>query len=132
MSSAEEARPAVSASRYRSLSSRGFSGERTTGFGTLGHKDYFGLADAELLVAVLIEDSAGIAAIDSILAIPGIDLVIEGPLICPSPLACQGSQCMSMFRPSFNMSPLAAKRPGCSSALSRALMARLRIGINRA
>ena len=78
VSSAEEARLAVSASRYHPLGSRGISGGRTTGFGTLGLKDYFALANAEILVAVMIEDCAGIEAIDSILAVPGIDLVIEG------------------------------------------------------
>lgn len=78
VSSAEEARLAVSASRYHPLGSRGISGGRTTGFGTLGLKDYFALANKEILVAVMIEDRAGVDAIDSILAVPGIDLVIEG------------------------------------------------------
>lgn len=78
VSSAKEARLAVSASRYHPLGSRGISGGRTTGFGSLGLKDYFALANNEILVAVMIEDRAGVDAIDAILAVPGIDLVIEG------------------------------------------------------
>lgn len=90
VSSAEEARLAVSASRYHPLGSRGISGGRTTGFGTLGLKDYFALANTELLVAVMIEDRAGIEAIDSILATPGIDLVIEGAVDLSQSLGVPG------------------------------------------
>lgn len=78
VNSADEARLAVSASRYHPLGSRGISGGRTTGFGTLGLKDYFALANDEILVAMMIEDRAGVDAIDAILAVPGIGLVIEG------------------------------------------------------
>lgn len=78
VSSADEARAAVSPSRYHPLGTRGISGGRTTGFGTIGLTDYFALANAEILVAVMIEDRAGVDAIDAILAVPGIDLVIEG------------------------------------------------------
>ena len=78
VSSAEDVRAAVSASRYHPLGSRGISGGRTTGFGTLSLSDYFALANEEILVAVMIEDRAGVDAIDAILAVPGIDLVIEG------------------------------------------------------
>lgn len=76
--SAEEARLAVSASRYHPLGNRGISGGRTTGFGTLGLKDYFVQANEEIVVAVMIEDRAGVEAIDAIVEVPGIDLIIEG------------------------------------------------------
>lgn len=77
---AEEVRTAVQASRYHPMGTRGISGGRTTGFGTLGLTDYFSLANAEILVAVMIEDREGVAAIDEILDVPGIDLVIEGAI----------------------------------------------------
>lgn len=78
--SAGEARTAVRASRYHPLGERGISGGRTTGFGTLGLPEYFALANAEILVAVMIEDREGVAAIDAVLGVDGVDLVIEGAI----------------------------------------------------
>lgn len=77
---ADEARTAVRASRYHPLGARGISGGRTTGFGALSLPDYFTLANTEILVAVMIEDREGVEAIDDILAVPGVDLVIEGAI----------------------------------------------------
>ncbi|MBU3891045.1 HpcH/HpaI aldolase/citrate lyase family protein [Methylosinus sp. KRF6] len=77
---ADEARAAVRASRYHPLGERGISGGRTTGFGSLTLPDYFSLANAEILVAVMIEDREGVEAIDEIVAVPGVDLVIEGAI----------------------------------------------------
>lgn len=77
---AEEATRAVSASRYCPAGSRGISGGRTTGFGTLKLQEYFERANREILVCVMIEDREGLEAIDAILAVPGIDLVIEGAI----------------------------------------------------
>lgn len=74
----EEVRLAVRASRYHPLGARGISGGRTTGFGTLGLTEYMTLANAEILVAVMIEDREGVEAIDDIVAVEGVDLVIEG------------------------------------------------------
>lgn len=78
--SAAEASIAVAASRYHPCGSRGITGGRTTGFGTLGLQDYFAVANSEILVAVMIEDRQGVAEIDAILSVPGIDLVIEGAI----------------------------------------------------
>lgn len=80
VSCAEEARAAVRASRYHPLGTRGISGGRTTGFGTLSLADYMALANTEILVAVMIEDREGVEAIDQILSVEGIDLVIEGAI----------------------------------------------------
>jgi 4-hydroxy-2-oxoheptanedioate aldolase len=77
---AEEASVAAAASRYHPRGSRGITGGRTTGFGTLGLQDYFTLANSEIMVAVMIEDRQGVAEIDAILAVPGIDLIIEGAI----------------------------------------------------
>ncbi|WAK03679.1 HpcH/HpaI aldolase family protein [Methylobacter sp. YRD-M1] len=75
-----EAEAAVSASRYHPLGERGISGGRTTGFGRLDLPSYFEQANAELLVAVMIEDRAGVENIDAIVSVPGIDLVLEGAI----------------------------------------------------
>jgi 4-hydroxy-2-oxoheptanedioate aldolase len=75
-----EAEAAVSSSRYYPLGQRGISGGRTTGFGRLDLPSYFEQANAELLVAVMIEDRAGVENIDSIVSVPGIDLVLEGAI----------------------------------------------------
>jgi 4-hydroxy-2-oxoheptanedioate aldolase len=80
VSCAEEARTAVRASRFHPLGARGISGGRTTGFGTLSLPEYLALANTEILVALMIEDRIGVEAIDDILAVDGVDLVIEGAI----------------------------------------------------
>jgi 4-hydroxy-2-oxoheptanedioate aldolase len=75
---AAEAEAIVKASRYHPLGTRGISGGRTTGFGRLDLPTYFECANAEILVAVMIEDREGVERIDDILSMPGIDLVLEG------------------------------------------------------
>ncbi|MDO9047631.1 MAG: aldolase/citrate lyase family protein [Methylobacter sp.] len=75
-----EAKAVVSASRYHPLGQRGISGGRTTGFGRLDLPTYFEQANAELLIAVMIEDRAGVENIDAIVSVPGIDLVLEGAI----------------------------------------------------
>lgn len=80
MADAEGASVAAAASRYHPRGSRGITGGRTTGFGTLSLQDYFALANEEILVAVMIEDRRGVANIDAIASVPGIDLVVEGAI----------------------------------------------------
>lgn len=75
-----QARLAVRASRYHPLGERGISGGRVTGFGTMPLADYLALANREIMVVVMIEDSAGVANIDSIAAVPGVDMVLEGAI----------------------------------------------------
>lgn len=76
----EEAERAVASTRYHPLGTRGIAGGRTTGFGTLPLPDYFERANRELMVVVMIEDRAGLDAIDDILTVPGIDMVLEGAM----------------------------------------------------
>lgn len=64
--------------RYHPAGERGISGGRTTGFGRIGLTDYFRQANREIMVVAMIEDRAGVDAIDDILAVPGIDMVLEG------------------------------------------------------
>lgn len=77
---AQQARQAVHAARYHPLGDRGISGGRTTGFGALPLAEYMALANREIMVVAMIEDSAGVEAIDAIVAVPGIDMVLEGAI----------------------------------------------------
>lgn len=78
VSTPEQARQAVQASRYHPLGQRGISGGRTTGFGRLKLTEYFELANAEILLAIMIEDRSGVENLEQILTVPGIDMVLEG------------------------------------------------------
>lgn len=73
-----EAEQIVAASRYHPLGNRGISGGRTTGFGRLALPEYFERANREIMVVVMIEDREGVEQLESILSVPGIDLVLEG------------------------------------------------------
>ncbi|KJK21115.1 siderophore biosynthesis protein SbnG [Burkholderiaceae bacterium 16] len=75
-----EAELAVSSTRYHPLGTRGITGGRTTGFGTLTLPAYFERANSELMVVAMIEDREGVDAIDEIVAAPGIDMVLEGAI----------------------------------------------------
>lgn len=76
--SAGQAERAVRAAHYHPLGTRGISGGRTTGFGTLDLAEYIKRTNNEIMVGVMIEDRAGVDAIDEIARVPGVDLVIEG------------------------------------------------------
>ena len=78
VSSKSEAEQIVAAARYHPLGNRGISGGRTTGFGTLSLPEYFERANREIMVVVMIEDKEGVEQLESILSVPGIDLVLEG------------------------------------------------------
>ena len=77
---AAEAAQAVAASRYAPLGTRGISGGRTTGFGTLDLPTYFARANSEILVVAMIEDREGVDNLDTILSVAGIDMVLEGAI----------------------------------------------------
>lgn len=86
----EQARQAVRASRYHPLGERGISGGRTTGFGTLDLQEYMALANREIMVVAMIEDRAGVENIDTIVAVPGIDMVLEGAIDLSQSLGIPG------------------------------------------
>lgn len=75
-----DAEQAVAASRYHPLGCRGISGGRTTGFGAIDLPTYFERANAEIMVVAMIEDREGVDNLESILSVPGIDLVLEGAI----------------------------------------------------
>ncbi|MCY1267772.1 5-keto-4-deoxy-D-glucarate aldolase [compost metagenome] len=71
---------AVASACYHPLGTRGIAGGRTTGFGTLTLPEYLERANRELMVVAMIEDREGVEAIDEIVAVPGIDMVLEGAI----------------------------------------------------
>jgi len=79
VSSAEEAARAIAATRYPPKGIRGFGPRRANRYGTLDDEHYLGAVDASLLKIVQIETAAGVAKIDEIARVDGLDAVILGP-----------------------------------------------------
>lgn len=77
--SAEQAQQLVHDVRYPPVGGRGvgYSGARCSRFGAI--KDYGQTADDQICLLVQVENMAGLAALDDILAIDGIDGVFIGP-----------------------------------------------------
>lgn len=76
--SAEEARRAVAATRYPPQGIRGVSGvQRGNRYGS--QPDYAARIDDNVCVLLQIESRAGVAALDEILAVPGVDGLFIGP-----------------------------------------------------
>lgn len=75
-----DAEQAVAASRYYPFGSRGISGGRTTGFGTIDLPTYFERANREIMVVAMIEDQDGVENLGAILSVAGIDMVLEGAI----------------------------------------------------
>lgn len=77
--SAEQARELVRACTYPPTGKRGVgaTAARASGFGS--YSDYIPTADAQICLLIQVENRAGIAALDEILAVEGIDGVFIGP-----------------------------------------------------
>ena len=77
--SAEQARALVRACRYPPQGVRGVGGAaaRATRFSAID--DYIATADAQICLLVQVENRAGMAALDDILAVEGVDGVFIGP-----------------------------------------------------
>ena len=76
--SADEARSAVSATRYPPQGIRGVSGsQRSNRYGTV--PDYFKNVNQHICVMVQIESRAGVAAVKDIAAVDGVDCIFVGP-----------------------------------------------------
>jgi 4-hydroxy-2-oxoheptanedioate aldolase len=73
-----EAERAVCASYYYPQGERSLNSGRPAGFGRMDLPTYLQRANAEVMVVPMIEDSKGIQALEEILAVPGIDMVLEG------------------------------------------------------
>ena len=77
--SADDAAAAVRAARYYPEGERSLNGGRPAGFGAIPPQEYIRRANAEVMVVALVEDAEGVAAIEEILAVPGLDMVMPGP-----------------------------------------------------
>jgi len=80
VSTVAQARDAISTVRFPPLGHRGITGGRNTGFGALNLDAYMALANTEVMLVLMIENPEGLAALPEILALPGVDMVLEGAL----------------------------------------------------
>jgi 4-hydroxy-2-oxoheptanedioate aldolase len=78
VSTAEQARAVVSASRYPPLGRRGVGPGRAAGYG-YRIPDYLAAANSSVLVTIQVENAEGLANIDEIAAVEGIDIIFIGP-----------------------------------------------------
>lgn len=75
---AEQAEAVVSASRYPPLGKRGVGPGRAAGYG-YRIPDYLGRANASVLVTIQVESAEGLANIEAIAAVEGVDVIFIGP-----------------------------------------------------
>ncbi len=78
VSTAEQARAAVKATRYPPLGARGVGPGRAAAYG-YRIPDYLAKANEELLLAIQVETAEGLANIAEIVAVDGVDLLFIGP-----------------------------------------------------
>jgi 4-hydroxy-2-oxoheptanedioate aldolase len=78
VSTAEQARAAVHATRYPPVGMRGVGPGRAAGYGYRIF-DYLAEANEKLLLAIQVETAEGLANIDAIAAVDGIDVIFIGP-----------------------------------------------------
>lgn len=78
ISTAEQARAAVQATRYPPLGARGVGPGRAAAYG-YRIPDYLAKANAELVLAIQVETAEGLANVADIAAVDGIDLIFIGP-----------------------------------------------------
>lgn len=74
----EQAAEAVRLSRYAPDGDRGLASGRAAAYGNTDLPALVARANQEILVVPMIEDREGVAAIDEIASVPGVDLIIEG------------------------------------------------------
>lgn len=80
VNTAEQAAEVVRFSRYPPLGERGGGGLTPhLGFGLTSHAEYIPQANAEILVAVQIETAEAVENIETIAAVPGLDMIFIGP-----------------------------------------------------
>ncbi len=78
--SGDAARNVVSAAHYPPRGDRGAAPMvRAAGYGTMPFTEYRGRAEADVVAGVQIEGPDGLAALDAILGVAGLDLVFVGP-----------------------------------------------------
>lgn len=73
-----DAETIVRASRYAPQGERSLNAGRSTSFGAVDLAAHLQQANDEVVVVAMIEDREGVAAIGEIVAVPGIDMLLEG------------------------------------------------------
>jgi 2-keto-3-deoxy-L-rhamnonate aldolase RhmA len=89
VSSAEEARRAVAACKYPPEGIRGFGPRRASDY-YRATDDYIQMANTGVLVAIQIEHIRAIKDLRQILAVPGVDVVVVGPMDLSASLGLLG------------------------------------------
>lgn len=75
---AHDVRDAVRAARYAPEGMRSLNGGRTAGYGRDDLREHVAAANDRTLVVPMIEDAEAVERIDEIVAVPGVDMVLEG------------------------------------------------------
>lgn len=89
--SAEQARIACDAARYAPTGTRGASPTaRAARYGLTPFAEYRSRSDADVLVVLQVEGPRGIASLDEILEVPGVDVVFVGPFDLATHLGVPG------------------------------------------
>jgi 4-hydroxy-2-oxoheptanedioate aldolase len=78
VSTADQARAAVQATRYPPIGTRGVGPGRAAAYG-YRIPDYLAAANESLLLAIQVETAEGLANIDAIAAVEGVDVIFIGP-----------------------------------------------------
>ena len=79
VSSADEVRRVVEATRYVPLGKRGLGPRRAAQYGNEDEVEYVRRANQELFISVQIENVDALAEVDEIVAVEGIDSIVIGP-----------------------------------------------------
>lgn len=117
--SAEQARELVRACTYPPTGTRGVgaAAARATRFGATG--DYVATADAQICLLLQVESRAGIAALDDILAVEGVDGVFIGPADLATDMGFRGDmdapEVQETIRDALGRIAAAGKAPGIMS-----------------
>lgn len=89
--SREDAAAAVRAIKFRPQGDRGLAASRASGFGARdGYAAYIAEANRETQVVVHVESVAGVAAVEEIAAVDGVDVLLVGTLDLSHDLGCAG------------------------------------------
>ncbi len=78
--SAQYARYAVEAAKYHPLGRRGMAQARAAGFGMTLGQEYYEMANQETLLIIQVETREAVEHLPSILAVPGVDAILIGPM----------------------------------------------------
>jgi 4-hydroxy-2-oxoheptanedioate aldolase len=116
VSTAEEARAAVSYTRYPPKGVRGVAGStRATRFGRI--KDYAKRAHEEICVLVQVENQQGLDNLDAIAAVEGVDGVFIGPADLHASLGLMGEISNPRIMPVIDDAIRRIRKAGCAPGI---------------